>query len=79
MNYDCDRVDEMVLALLYLTSSHDEYGTKAWKGMDLAALNRLFLKGYIGDPKGKTAAVPLTEKGAKLSQKLFFSYFGIKE
>ena len=34
IEYDKDKVDEMVLALLYLTSSHYEYGTGTWKGMD---------------------------------------------
>jgi len=33
MEYDKDRVDDMVLALLYLTSSQDEYAARAWKGM----------------------------------------------
>jgi len=35
VEYDKDRVDEMVLALPYLTSSQDEYATRAWKGMNL--------------------------------------------
>ena len=50
MEYNKDRVDEMVLALLYLTSSHDKYGTRAWKGIDLEAMDRLYKKGYITDP-----------------------------
>jgi hypothetical protein len=78
MEYDKDRVDDMVLALLYLTSSHDKYGTRAWKGLDWEAMARLYKKGYIGDPKGKAPSVVLTEAGAKLS-KLFFKHFGAKE
>ena len=35
MEYDQDKVDEMVLALLYLTSFTDEFGTRAWKGHGL--------------------------------------------
>ena len=34
VEYDKDKVDEMVLALLYLTSSHDKYAARAWKGLD---------------------------------------------
>jgi hypothetical protein len=34
MNYNKDKVDEMVLALLYLTTYEEEYGCRAWKGMD---------------------------------------------
>ncbi len=49
MEYDKDKVDEMVLALLHLTM-HDR-GTRAWKGMDWDAMDRLHDKGYIGNPK----------------------------
>jgi hypothetical protein len=31
MEYDKDKVDEMVLALLYLTSFRDKNATRAWK------------------------------------------------
>ena len=79
MEYNKDRVDEMILALLYLTSSHDKYGTRAWKGMDWGAMDRLYKKGYISDPKGKAVSVVLTEAGARLSKKLFFKHFEAKE
>jgi hypothetical protein len=46
MEYDQDSVDEMVLALLYLTNSHDQYGTRAWKGLDWGVMDRLYQKGY---------------------------------
>lgn len=78
MEYDKDRVDEMVLALLYLTSSHDQYGTRAWKGLNWEAMGRLYEKGYIGDPKGKGTSVVLTEAGEKRSRELFLKYFGVK-
>jgi len=39
IDYDKDRVDEMVLALLYLTSSRDQYGVRAWKGLDWEAMD----------------------------------------
>jgi len=47
--YDDDRekVDEVVLALLYLTL-HDSY--RAWKGFDWETLNRLYEKGWIDNP-----------------------------
>jgi hypothetical protein len=79
MEYNKDKVDEMVLALLYLTSSHDQFGTRAWKGLDWEAMDRLYQKGYIGNPKGKSASVILTETGEKLSKELFFRYFNAKE
>lgn len=79
MEYDKDKVDEMVLALLYLTSSQDKYATRAWKGLDWAAMERLYQKGYISDPRGKSLSVVLTEAGAKLSKELFCKHFAAKE
>ena len=75
MEYDKDKVDETVLALLYLTT-HDQ-GTRAWKGMDWDAMDRLHDKGYIGDPKTKAKSVTLTEKGERLSEEFFRNHFGL--
>jgi hypothetical protein len=79
MEYDEDKIDEVVLALLFLTSSRDNFGTRAWKGQDWEAMNRLHEKGYISNPKTKALSVTLTDEGAKLSQELFVKYFGKKE
>ena len=76
MDYDKDKVDDMVLALLYLTSSSDQYGTRAWKGLNWEVLDRLHAKGYIGDPHEKSPTVLLSEPGAVLSRELFQNYFG---
>jgi hypothetical protein len=75
MEYDKEKVDEIVLALLYLTM-HDQ-GTRAWKGMDWDAMDRLHEKGYIGNPKSKAKSVHLTEEGARLSEKFFKKHFGL--
>ena len=58
MEYDRDKVDEMVLALLWLTPSGDG---RAWKGHDWEAMERLHARGYISDPKSKAKSVVLTE------------------
>jgi hypothetical protein len=79
MEYDRDRVDEMILALLYLTSSHDQHATRAWKGLDWEAMDRLYKKGYISDPRGRSPTIVLSEAGAKLSKELFFEHFGAEE
>lgn len=79
MDYDKDKVDEMMLALLYLTSTHDQYGTRAWKGFEREAFDRLIKKGYINDPGGKSPTVMLSEEGAALSKELFFKYFSAEE
>jgi len=75
LKYDKDKVDEKVLALLYLTMH--EQGTRAWKGMDWEAVNRLHEKGYIGNPKSKAKSVLLTQEGARLSEELFKKHFGL--
>jgi hypothetical protein len=76
MEYDKDKVDEMILALLYLTTFEDEFGFRAWKGLDWDSLDRLHERGYIGNPKSKAKSVTLSEEGAKVSEELFKKYFG---
>jgi hypothetical protein len=72
MNYNVDKVDEAVLALLYLTL-HD--GARAWKSFDWDAMNRLHQKGYISDPVGKAKSVVLTEEGLHEAERLFKKLF----
>jgi hypothetical protein len=72
MDYDRDKVDEVVLALLYLTLHSDG---RAWKGFDWDTLNRLHGKGYIGNPVSKAKSVVLTEEGEEESERLFLKYF----
>lgn len=70
---DPDRIDDCVLALLRLTL-HD--GDRAWKGFDYEVMDRLFEKGYILDPRGKSKSVVLTEEGLARSERLFGELFG---
>ena len=77
MEYDKDKVDEMVLALLFLTTFEEsQYGARAWKGHDWDALDRLHAKGYIADPKSKAKSVIVTEEGVKQSREFFAKHFG---
>jgi Domain of unknown function (DUF6429) len=78
MDYDHDMVDEMTLALLWLTSFKDAGGVRAWKGQDWETMDRLHSKGYISDPKSKTKSVVLSEDGEKRSRELFAKYFSLK-
>lgn len=75
-DFDREKVDEVVLVLLHLTSFKQGEAIRAWKGLDWDALNRLHEKGFISNPRGKAKSVVLTEEGAKLSQELFNKYFG---
>ena len=73
MEYDKDKVDEVVLALLFLTL-HD--GCRTWKAMDWGAMARLHEKGMIEDPVGKAKSVVLTEEGLAQCRTLFVKHFG---
>ena len=79
MEYNEEKVDEMALALLYLTSFEDHGIKRAWKGIDWEVSDRLFQKGYIHNPKSKAKSVVFTEEGYKLCQQLFEKHFGIPE
>lgn len=77
MDIDQEKVEEMVLALLYLTTFKDGPGLRAWKSHDWGVLDRLYEKGYISDPASKAKSVVLTEEGANLSKRLFQKYFSV--
>jgi hypothetical protein len=73
MDYDREKVDEMVLALLWLTLDGDR---RAWKSHDWNALDRLHERGYISDPRSKAKSVLLTEEGERRARELFARHFG---
>ena len=77
MDYDSQKVDEAVLALLALTI-HDEsdFGARSWKGHDWETLNRLHEQGLIGNPVSKAKSVELTREGLTRSRELFEKLFG---
>ena len=72
---DEQKVDEVVLALLYMTL-HDDY--RAWKGYDWNVMNRLHEKGYIENPVNKSKSVFFTDEGLAESKRLFHAMF-VKE
>ena len=76
MKYDQDKVDEVALALLFLTTHKDGPAMRAWKGLDWAVLDRLHEKGWISDPKSKAKSVIMTDEGAVLAERLFLKHFG---
>lgn len=72
MALDTDRIDDTVLALLYLTL-HDQH--RAWKGFDWDALGRLHEKGLIENPVGEAKSVEFTTDGLRRSKELFEAMF----
>ena len=63
MRYDESRIDEAVLALLYLTSFEEHGVSRAWKGHDWDALNRLHTQGLIDDPRNRNKSIVFTPEG----------------
>ncbi len=72
---DIDRIDEAVLALLFL-GRHD--GDRTWKSFDWATMERLHAKGLISNPVSKTKSVVFTDEGLRLSEALFRKFFSAK-
>jgi Domain of unknown function (DUF6429) len=72
MSVNTDKIDDAVLALLYLTL-HDDH--RAWKGLDWGALGRLHDKGMIHDPVNKAKSVVFTPDGLERAKKLFETMF----
>lgn len=82
-----ERIDELTLLLMYLTSwdeenlFYDENGNldkgvtkNAWKGYSFDAINKLTDKGYLYPTKYKNKSVTLTKEGEKLAESLMGKY-----
>lgn len=77
MNHDTDKIDEAVLALLYLgLHDVDPFSGRCWKSFDWDAMNRLHEKGLISDPKSKAKSVLLDSAGLAAAEKAFEKLFG---
>jgi hypothetical protein len=70
---DTSRIDDAVLALLYL-GLHD--GVRAWKGFDWDAMDRLHQAGLISEPRGRAKSVVFTEVGLERAERLLEELFG---
>ena len=82
-----ERIEELTLLLMYLTSwneenlFYDENGNldkgvtkNAWKGYSFDAINKLTDKGYLYPTKYKNKSVTLTKEGEKLAESLMGKY-----
>lgn len=75
MEYDEEKVNEAVLALLYLWSWREYGGYRAWKGLDWDVLDHLHAHGWISDPKSKAKSILLTEEGVTQAQEFVAKHF----
>jgi hypothetical protein len=76
VSIDWDKVDEVTLALLNLTSFEEHGVVRSWKGHEWDVMNRLHKKGWIHDPVGKAKSVVLTDEGVEQCRALFVKHFG---
>ena len=74
-----DRVEEITLALMHLTSFEEHGAVRSWKGYSWDALSRLHQRGWISNPVSKGKSVTLTEDGVNRSRELFERYFAVAE
>ena len=72
MELDTEKIDRVVLALLYL-GLHDDI--RAWKSFDWDAMDRLHKKGFISNPVGKTKSVAFSKTGLRESERLLAELF----
>jgi hypothetical protein len=78
MDIDGAKLEQTVLALLYLNSFQEGDGRRAWKGFPWTVMDALHEKGYISNPATKKKSVWLSEEGLKLSEELFEKLFAVK-
>ena len=75
MDYDRDKVDEVVLALMYLTTFENRGGYRAMKQFALDHLDRLEDKALIGGVRTQLKSIVLTTLGEQLSARYFRKHF----
>ncbi len=73
LKMDEDKIDDAAIAILGLTL-HDE--RRVWKTIDWAITQRLWEKGLISDPTGKSKSILLTDKGMTLARAKLSELFG---
>ncbi len=79
MDIDAEKLEQTVLALLYLNSFEEKVGgRRAWKGFPWSVMDQLHEKGYISDPATKNKSVRLSEEGARLAEELYEKLFAVK-
>ena len=77
MDYDEDKLDQVVLALLHHNTFDHGGVLRAQKSFDWNAMERLHEKGVISDPKSKAKSLIMTEKSQEIAEELFNKFFGI--
>jgi hypothetical protein len=75
--FDNDRLDELVLALLWANSFEEKFGGhRAWKSLPRDALDRLHAKGLISNARNRNLSVALGDEAFERGRELFAQWFG---
>lgn len=78
MEIDNDKLDDVVLALLYhnrFKSHPKDDWYQAWKSLDWDTMDRLHEKGFISNPIGKSKSISFSDEGFAKSEQLFRDLF----
>lgn len=78
MDLDAQKLEQTVLALLYLNLHGDDAERRAWKSFPWSVMDALHEKGYISDPATKAKSIRLSAQGLALSKELFEKLFSVK-
>ena len=73
MNYDKDKIEESVLALLGVFEFDNG---RVWKRYDFDVMDTLHARGLIADPRGRSESVHLTAEGMARAKALARQHFG---
>lgn len=68
MRFDQEKIDEAVMAVVYLTAFTHRGSTRAWKAVAWDVMNRLHLKGIIEDSQAHATSVRFTAAGVKRAE-----------
>jgi hypothetical protein len=74
MEYDNDKIQEAVLALLGVFEFENG---RVWKRYDFDVMDALHAKGFITEPHSRRESVYLTEEGMALAKELAAKHFGV--
>lgn len=72
MDYDVDKLDEAILAILYI--NFQETGS-AWKTIPWGSMNCLHEKGLISNPISKAKSVSLTQEALEKAENFIARIF----
>lgn len=73
--YDRDKVDEVTLALLFLVMTKSAGLGRASAGHDLATLERLRAKGWLGAHDRRSLSLLVTPEGVRKAEEFFRKHF----